>query len=82
MSKMVTKGFTDIYGYEWDQVQCKAYNIATAFVDKLEALHPRVKTDSLADKEINQAKEYRHRIYHLPLYSATRGIVNNSNISV
>ena len=81
--KIVNEGFVDVYGYKWDKVQCKAYNIASKFIEKLEELHGiNPAENSMSEKELEQAKENRHRIYHLPLYFSTRPIVINSNIAV
>jgi len=35
-TKIVTPGFIDVYGYEWDKLQCNLYNKISAEIEQKE----------------------------------------------
>lgn len=61
-TKIVTPGFIDVYGYEWDKLQCNLYNKISAEIEQKEIA---------GSWDVEALKDNRHRIYHLSLYSAT-----------
>lgn len=69
---IVQEGFTDVYGFTWSKSQIKQYNKLSVEIAQMKYCN---------SSRVELAISDRHRIYHMPLYMASRPIIDSQNLS-